>query len=432
MSVFKKVKSEILSNSCKDNKRKIGVEIESFYYNDKDSLRLPVNSEKRYSAADLLNDINKDVDEKNERYSYSLEPGGQLEWASSPQISLWDIENEYARHLVSQKKLCKKNNINVGNFSVEPIFQPQDIALINSNKYRLMNDMFKKTGTLGPWMMRNTTSLQLNIDYINEEDANQMAFVADAIQPLASILFSNAPFKGGELVKDSNLRWKIWNDTDKSRCQTLFDHNITTPNNLVDKYVEWLLSRRAIFIEEPSTVFNDFNDTLKNMINTKANEHLIQSAFRQIFTHVRFKNVLEVRACDRQQKGSEIIPAVFLAGLLTTEKTRENLLEEIMTWTDKDRLRLAKSAYSVNFSNDGPKNKSIGYWLEYLGQLSLDGLDERAKAFKIKNEKPILDTKLKKLISNGTETTQVQHRYKNSGQTLKSFIKENYLDLYND
>ena len=248
--------------------------------------------------------------------------------------------------------------------------------------------------SLGPWMMRNTTSLQLNIDYINEEDANQMAFVADAIQPLASILFSNAPFKGGELVKDSNLRWKIWSDTDKSRCQTLFDHNITTPNNLVDKYVEWLLSRRAIFIEEPSTVFNEFNDTLKNMINSKANEHLIQSAFRQIFTHVRFKNVLEVRACDRQQKGSEIIPAVFLAGLLTTEKTRENLLEEIMTWTDKDRLRLAKSAYSVNFSNDGPKNKSIGYWLEYLGQLSLDGLDERSKVFKIKNENPILDTKL--------------------------------------
>ena len=226
MSVFKKVKSEILSNSCKDNKRKIGVEIESFYYNDKDSLRLPVNSENQYSAADLLNDINKDVDEKSERYSYSLEPGGQLEWASSPQISLWDIENEYASHLVSQKKLCKKNNINVGNFSVEPIFQPQDIALINSNKYRLMNDMFKKTGTLGPWMMRNTTSLQLNIDYINEEDANQMAFVADAIQPLASILFSNAPFKEGQLAGHENLRWKIWNETD---IETLANESTFVP-----------------------------------------------------------------------------------------------------------------------------------------------------------------------------------------------------------
>ena len=63
-----------------------------------------------------------------------------------------------------------------------------------------MNDMFKKTGSLGQWMMRNTTSLQLNVDYLNEEDANEMAFIADAIQPLASILFSNAPFKEGRSV----------------------------------------------------------------------------------------------------------------------------------------------------------------------------------------------------------------------------------------
>ena len=431
MNTTERVKSKILS-PVHIAERKIGVEIESFYYLGNDFSRIPVNYGKQYSALDLLRDISEEARINNELYSYSLEPGGQLEWASSPQISLWSIEKEYNKHIEYQKKLCKKNNIDVGHFSVEPISHPLDIDLIDSKKYRLMDDMFKNTGALGPWMMRNTTSLQLNIDYLNEEDANQMAFVADAIQPLASILFSNAPFIEGQFAGHENLRWKIWNATDKSRCRTLFDHNVKSPEGLIDMYVDWLLSRKAIFIENPKGVFDEFGDTLENMIQVDSSDHLIDSAFRQIFTHVRFKTVLEIRACDRQQKGDEVIPAAFLTGLLTSEGPRDTLLEEIMSWTDEDRIRLSKSAQSVNFANDGPKNKSVGHWLEYLCQLSLDGLDERSKKFDIESEKPLIDVKLEKLISKGTLTQQIQDEYKKSKQSLKSFIRENYLDLHND
>ena len=431
MNTTERVKSKILS-PVHIAERKIGVEIESFYYLGNDFSRIPVNYGKQYSALDLLRDISEEARINNELYSYSLEPGGQLEWASSPQISLWSIEKEYSKHIEYQKKLCKKNNIDVGHFSVEPISHPLDIDLIDSKKYRLMDDMFKNTGALGPWMMRNTTSLQLNIDYLNEEDANQMAFVADAIQPLASILFSNAPFIEGQFAGHENLRWKIWNATDKSRCRTLFDHNVKSPEGLIDMYVDWLLSRKAIFIENPKGVFDEFGDTLENMIQVDSSDHLIASAFRQIFTHVRFKTVLEIRACDRHQKGDEVVPAAFLTGLLTSEAPRDTLLEEIMSWTDEDRIRLSKSAQSVNFANYGPKNKSVGHWLEYLCQLSLDGLDERSKKFDIENEKPLIDVKLEKLISKGTLTQQIQDEYKKSKQSLKSFIRENYLDLHND
>ena len=430
MSIAEQIKSKILSIDPNINTRKIGVEIESFYYDDNELSRLPVNSMSRYSASDLLNDITIETKRNKEKYSYSLEPGGQLEWASSPQISLWEITKEYSNHLEYQKQLCIKNNINIGHFSVEPISSPRDIKLIDLKKYHLMNEMFKKTGSLGQWMMRNTTSLQLNVDYLNEKDANEMAFIADAIQPLASILFSNAPFREGRPVGNKNLRWEIWNNTDASRCRTLWDHEISNPNHLIDKYVEWLLSRKAIFLENPENTFKAYDDSLEKMIMSDTNERLIYSAFRQIFTHVRFKTVLEVRACDRQNKGDEMMPATFLAGLLTADKTRGYLLDEILTWKDEDRIHLSENALSVDFSNNGPKNKSIGYWLEFLCQLSLDGLDERSNTLDIKNERALIETKLENLISKGTRTKQIQDEFKNSGQTLKSFIRENYLDLY--
>ena len=106
MNTAERVKSKILSPGYIDE-RKIGVEIESFYYKGNDFSRIPVNYGKHYSALDLLRDISEEARINNELYSYSLEPGGQLEWASSPQISLWSIEEEYSKHIEYQKKLCK-------------------------------------------------------------------------------------------------------------------------------------------------------------------------------------------------------------------------------------------------------------------------------------------------------------------------------------
>ena len=87
-------------------------------------------------------------------------------------------------------------------------------------------------------------------------------------------------------------------------------------------------------------------------------------------------------------------------------------------------------AFDLSFSNGGPKQKSIGYWLEYLSQLALDGLDERSKLYNIKNERPLLELDLKNIINNGPETLQIQKKLNKSEQTLKSFINENYLDSF--
>ncbi|GIS47573.1 MAG: hypothetical protein Ct9H90mP20_2430 [Candidatus Neomarinimicrobiota bacterium] len=68
------------------------------------------------------------------------------------------------------------------------------------------------------------------------------------------------------------------------------------------------------------------------------------------------------------------------------------------SWSEKDRDDLSKCAFDLSFSNVGPKQKSIGYWLEFLAQLALDGLDERSKFYNIKNERPLLEMDLKNII----------------------------------
>ena len=59
MNLSEKIKSMILSGIVEEQHRKIGVEIESFYYEKGDLSRLALENKNKYSAIDLLSDINK-------------------------------------------------------------------------------------------------------------------------------------------------------------------------------------------------------------------------------------------------------------------------------------------------------------------------------------------------------------------------------------
>ena len=428
MSLTDKIKSTILSGTVPTNQRKVGVEIEGLYYTSGFN-RLPVNKTTQYSASDLMKEISQSTGQDSP-FSYSLEPGGQLEWASGPAKSLWDIQKQFEHHKKLEDNICKKHFIDRLYLSLEPFCLPSDIDLINVNKYQLMHNLFTQTGTLGPWMMRNTTSMQLNIDFTSEQDANEMAFLADAIQPLYSILFSNSSFMRGKPVNTKNMRWKIWADTDPERCGSLFEHGIASAEKIIDEYAAWISQIKTIFKSSESGNTDYFNGTLGEMIlsePSKMQTH-INSALHQSFTHVRFKTVLEIRASDRPPEGSEIAPAAFLAGLLTAPKTRTEGIDVISRWSHKDRKKLIHTAHSLSLNQLGPENKSIGDWLEFLAELALKGLNEREKIFRIKNEGPLVQYFLEDVLARGPKTIQTQNMFQKTDASLHDFLRECCLD----
>jgi len=428
MSLSNKIKSTILSGMAPENQRKVGVEIEGLYYTSGFN-RIPTNKTTQYSAVDLLEEISQSA-KKDFPFSYSLEPGGQLEWASGPSISLWDIQKQFEDHKKLEDSICKKHFIDRLYLSLDPFYLPSDVDLINVNKYQLMHNLFSKTGALGPWMMRNTTSVQLNIDITSEQDANEMAFLADAIQPLYSILFSNSPFMRGKPVNTKNMRWKIWGDTDPGRCGSLFEHGIDSVEKIIDQYVAWLPNIKTIFKYSESGATNPFNGTLGKMILSEPSnmQTHINSALHQSFTHVRFKTVIEVRAADRPPKDSEVAPAAFLAGLLTAPKIRAEGINIVSRWSHDDRMQLVKTAHSLSLNQLGPGKKPIGDWLEFWAELALRGLDEREKIFGIKNERPLVQSFLEGVLARGSKTIQLQNMFQKTDASLHDFLRECCLD----
>ena len=427
MNLTERIESVILSNLQPADERKIGVECECFFYDNKQR-RIPVNPGGRFSSTDLLNELIDLQSDDEIKAGYSLEPGGQLEWASPPMKSLHEINTNYLRNKARVLAIAKCEKLTYIDFSLEPLYSPTDIELIDHKKYNFMDKMFSKTGKLGPWMMRNTASIQINIDFSSQEEAEKMAYIADCITPLASILFANSPFWKGKLAGTVNLRYKIWNDTDGSRCGDLMDHGIRSSKNLLKRYAQYIQTVPTIFIEENNGNINNFEGTLGEWLSGlettgKLTDDNIQVALHQIFTHVRFKNVLEIRGADKPLAGYEFAPAAFWVGLLLDNETQNEVFNIVKKWSLEDRHKLILSAYVLDLTQIGPEKKSIAEWIQRFSELSLNGLHRRSKKEVIQNETSFLKEYMTMFNSNGIPALHTQEQIRQSGKTLRDFIR---------
>ena len=130
MDLKSEVKNVILSSLKEPSDIKIGIEIENIIYNDKNE-RLLVNLCNDFSATELLQVLNK---KKNISENYSLEPGGQLEWASAPYKNLNDLEDSITAHRKLIKKVLERKHLKVVPYGLDPNFSPADIELINQKR----------------------------------------------------------------------------------------------------------------------------------------------------------------------------------------------------------------------------------------------------------------------------------------------------------
>ena len=374
MSLKFEVKNVILSNLKKPSDIKIGIEIENIIYNDKNK-RIKVNHSNSLSARDLLRNL------KNTG-NYSLEPGGQIEWASEPYTNLHDLEKSIRLSLEILKNILNEQNLKIMPFGLDPHHSPDQIELIDQSKYKIMDKSMTRSGSMGQWMMRCTSSIQVNFDASTEEEMEETAFIADCLHPIAAYLFSNSPFKNDKPALDKNLRSIIWSNTDNARCNNLFDHGIISKTGLLDKYIEFFLNTPSIFSfnKEGKTIRSkqSFGQLIKEQkIKGEAKNNLILSYLRQIFTNVRIKNLVEIRGADRTPEGYEIAPAAFWTGLLMEPSVRADISDTISSWGTKDRILLYEAGLSLNINQMGPCNKTFGWWINHFGRLALKGLKKR-------------------------------------------------------
>ena len=153
--------------------------------------------------------------------SITLEPGGQLELSGQQCDSVHCASAEFAEHVEQIVTVGDELGIAFLGLGMQPVSALDEIEWVPKRRYRIMAPYMTRVGTLGQRMMKQTATVQVNIDYDSERDAMHKLRIGMGLAPLLTAMFANSPLSDGDLNGYLSFRGHIWTDTDNARSGLL-------------------------------------------------------------------------------------------------------------------------------------------------------------------------------------------------------------------
>ena len=277
----------------------------------------------------------------------TLEPGGQLELSGAMLETVHETSDENEQHISEVKTVAGEIGAGFIGLGFAPQWKREDFDWMPKGRYKIMRDYMPKRGKLGIDMMLRTCTVQTNLDFESEADMVKKFRVSLALQPLATALFANSPFKEGKDTGFKSYRSQIWTDTDPDRCGMLpfvFEDGFG-----FERYADYMLNVPMYFVYRDGKYIDasgqDFKDFLKGRLAARPGElpsindwadHITTA-----FPEVRLKRYLEMRGADSGPLPMlSALPALWV-GLLYDQGALDAAWDLVKGWSvaDHDFLR---------------------------------------------------------------------------------------------
>lgn len=274
----------------------------------------------------------------------SLEPGGQLEYSSTPQETFVATVDQYERYRRFLRHLETRFGLHVFYGAVTPVHALDEIGLNLTNpRYQLMNDYFVRLGSEGQRMMRQTSSLQLTFDYQDRLIGEDLLRTAMYVAPWVAGLLAHSPFLEGKQTDYLSYRFAIWQNTDPRRSG--FPPGFTDEHYSFERYAEFVEQVPMLFIRRNHTLvdakgmtFSEFNrQGFEGQFPTVDDFRLHNST---IFTEVRLKNTIELRSIDGQDPALFAATVALCSGLLLCPTARQKTMSLLSRFDAADYARV--------------------------------------------------------------------------------------------
>jgi glutamate--cysteine ligase len=349
-----------LETGAKSRERwRIGTEHEKFVFDSKTRKPVPYDGENGIGV--LLDELIafkwQPVTEngiliglKRGEEAISLEPGGQLELSGAPVTNLHQTAAELGHHLDEVGSVGRVLGLSTMGLGFHPSAKREQIPWMPKDRYKIMREYMPKVGQLGLDMMLRTCTVQVNLDFSDERDMVQKMRVSLALQPIATALFANSPFREGIPTGDLSHRMRIWHDTDPDRYHPL--DFVFHPGFGFERYVDWALSvpmyfaiREGRYVNLTGASFLDFMEgkleQLPGDVATLADwaDHLTT-----LFPPVRLKRYIEMRGADMGSYEMTLALPALWTGLLYDSIALDEASELIADWSGQDRAQLHRAA----------------------------------------------------------------------------------------
>jgi len=313
----------------------------------------------------------------------SLEPGGQFELSGAPLKSVHQTCAEVNTHRDQVREVCAEIGAGCLGVGYAPTWSLADMPMMPKGRYAIMRRYMPKVGGLGLEMMFRTCTVQANYDFSSEADMVKKFRVALALQPVATALFANSPFREARPNGFLSYRSHVWTDVDNARSGMVpfvFDDGFG-----YERYVDYALDvpmyfvyRDGKYIDVAGKRFRDFLDgripELKGITPTLADwaDHLTT-----LFPEVRLKKFLEMRGCDGGTwQRVCALPALF-AGLLYDQVALDAGWDMVKDWTAEERETLRQAVPKLALATPF-RDTNVRALAREMLKIATDGLHRRA------------------------------------------------------
>ena len=282
------------------------------------------------------------------------------------------------------RELADEMGLGVLGLGYAPSWRLDEVPQMPKGRYNIMRNYMPKVGGYGLEMMFRTCTVQVNLDFSSEADMVKKFRVGLALQPVATALFANSPFREGRPNGFLSYRSQIWTDTDNARAGMLpfvFESGFG-----FERYVDYALDvpmyfvyRQGKYIDVAGKSFRDFLagriPELKGIAPTMADwaDHLTT-----IFPEVRLKKFLEMRGADggswRRICG---LPALWV-GLYYDQVALDAAWDMVKDWSAEERQAMRDAVPTLAFKTPF-RGRTVGDLAREMLEISSAGLRRRAR-----------------------------------------------------
>lgn len=301
----------------------------------------------------------------------TLEHNGAVEYSSPPVDGLMELATMTNQQVTMLARIADRTGIAllaVGNL---PFNSVEDVTWIPKSRSWIMRDYFTRFGGAcagTPPVTTRTVSTQVTMDYLSEDDWRSKYVMQTLVTPVAAALFVNSPVEEGKLSDVLSHRLRYWLDLPRFRCG-LPDVALTEGVSF-QRFADWAASvpmvyrrRGGEYVAAPHVPFKKLmvegfgDDTFPTMSDWK-------SLLSQIWTDVRVRDTLEVRAMDGPPFGSICSVPAFWSGLTYHPDSRAAATELLRERTAED--------YRSAMRQIPERGLSAAYGSDRIGDLAVE------------------------------------------------------------
>ncbi len=259
----------------------------------------------------------------------TLEPGGQVEWSSSPATSLSKLADALGDHTAVMTAGGEELGIHWLDEALDPASSLADTPWMPKARYKILAPHLGARGRLAHRMMKQTASIQAAFDFESPEDWSRKFRAAALLSPVAVALFANSSMMDGKDTGYSSYRAAIWRETDPDRCG--LPPVVFAPEFGMESWLDWVLDVPTIFRHRgrglaPSGAM-PFRELMGHTDCAAPALEDWELHLSAIFTEVRAYTYIEVRSADLQPAATIMAVPAFWTGILYDDDALSAALE---------------------------------------------------------------------------------------------------------